>query len=951
MQITPQALGRVAVDILSRFRMGRLPGPFNAVTGDVLQDRMLFDVALALADRIGLRDRLGDTVFLRELRFRQADGMGERHRVGLSPAEAQFLAFLGGDSDSGLLRIQLPQMGEEELRLAPGDVLYLTAGTTWTLLQGQEASGLWLQLGYAKGSEPPLSTEEAKPTGIRLWGNPSGHLWQDLGLPSRGPNSAVVLPVTAVKVSQDDPDTLLVGRTDTLHDLRVRVVHGDASVLSPLHERLLLPIDGGDALFAPALDSTALGASKRSPALLLEWVGAPRIDAKTAGRLDETLATETGYLTRLAMTRRTLKGGEKERSAISLGDQLLLVRSGDVEIDGRILPAPACVFVPTGSFATIVPLSDAEVVEVRLERGDTVLAPQIAPSRAARVAFCIPMGPRTTSPNWDRAQLLLEGTLTSLLRQTDPNWIAVVVGTDTPEVRIVPDSRVHWLALTSNKTDGSRIAALRDAGQKRRLAEMRARELGADYICLLDSDDLMHPDMVKFVRETRHPYGYAIGSGFLVDFEKNDVAPYPYSAWGPSLDEISASTIVFNCQTLDGVNDAQELARSGHTRHRFLMHRMGRPLMEFPFRASVYLRFTSTNMSNTLAPGQTDSAMLFPELRAGIAQHSARNVPGLLEELGLDRLFAGRAETAPSIRPTRLSILVCTHKRPDGLAALLKGLVPQIAGHPEREIVVVNDGTHDAKYSHVIGQYGPAVRYVALPQSVGIAAARTRSAELARGDYLLFTDDDCEVPPWWVDWVDASLRCQPELDVVAGFTRPLRLESAGFVGKVQAAFNLLPRPYALGDIDMIFVTACLAIRAETFRRVGGFATGGSFAIAAEDTELALRLARSGARMRIDETWHVFHQLSRDAGAELRRFRRYGYGNRKLAEMPSRPQTYQYLRHLRTRHMPSRFVHHFRRNQSEAAKLKGGRWLRIAGRIFAALMLTAYDYGAASNRPR
>lgn len=284
----------------------------------------------------------------------------------------------------------------------------------------------------------------------------------------------------------------------------------------------------------------------------------------------------------------------------------------------------------------------------------------------------------------------------------------------------------------------------------------------------------------------------------------------------------------------------------------------------------------------------------------------------------------------------KLSVVVCTHKRPDGLARLLETLVPQVAHHPDRELIVVNDGTHDAEYADVIGRFADLVRYEALPNPVGIARARNRSAELARGDFLVFTDDDCEVPPHWLDWISATLAAHPELDVVAGTTKPLRLEEAGLLGHVQSHFQLLPKPHALGTLDQSYVTACLAVRHDLFRELGGFDERPLFAMGGEDTNLSLRLIRARARTRIDPDWHVLHALSTDLLAEMRRYARYGYTTVMPDDRQSRSRP----------NLVRRYLEHFRNARRKAQDLPGGFFYRIASAFAASAILTSYDWGAA-----
>ena len=224
-----------------------------------------------------------------------------------------------------------------------------------------------------------------------------------------------------------------------------------------------------------------------------------------------------------------------------------------------------------------------------------------------------------------------------------------------------------------------------------------------------------------------------------------------------------------------------------------------------------------------------------------------------------------------------LSVCIITHQRPQGLRRLLEALRPQVESHPERNVTVVNDGSHDAAYESVIREFGDLILYHVLSQNVGIAAARNEVARLANGDFLVFIDDDCLPPPFWLDWLAAHLVAHPEMDVVAGVTRPLLPAKSGFFARVQEAHGIFPNPDRHGD-QIRFVTANLAIRRVRFWQLGGFHLRPGFPGAAEDSELASRVSRSNALRRIDWEWHVHHDVGDGLLVNLRRYWRYGYAN-------------------------------------------------------------------------
>lgn len=239
-----------------------------------------------------------------------------------------------------------------------------------------------------------------------------------------------------------------------------------------------------------------------------------------------------------------------------------------------------------------------------------------------------------------------------------------------------------------------------------------------------------------------------------------------------------------------------------------------------------------------------------------------------------------------------ISVLVCTYRRPRGLQRLLDSLVGQVKGRTGREIVVVNDGTHDAAYEAVLAPFRDAIRYHRLEDNVGIAAARNISAALARNDYLVFTDDDTVPPSHWLDWLSMRLLEHPELDVVAGTTKPLWPQNPSFFARVRAEHDLFPTTEDTGG-TIIFPTACVAIRRALFEEMGGFGFP-NFPDAGEDTELATRLFRRGAVMRTDKAWATHHEITEGIWRLCKRYRRYGFANGKLALLTTSPAEHDYM---------------------------------------------------------
>jgi GT2 family glycosyltransferase len=105
------------------------------------------------------------------------------------------------------------------------------------------------------------------------------------------------------------------------------------------------------------------------------------------------------------------------------------------------------------------------------------------------------------------------------------------------------------------------------------------------------------------------------------------------------------------------------------------------------------------------------------------------------------------------------SVILCTYNRARLLERALRSLARQTAAADEFEIIVVDDGSTDgtAELCCRAGRDMSNLRYVAMGRNLGLAAAGNKGVRSARGELLLFTDDDCITQEDWVKQLAASL--------------------------------------------------------------------------------------------------------------------------------------------------------------------------------------------------
>ena len=123
-----------------------------------------------------------------------------------------------------------------------------------------------------------------------------------------------------------------------------------------------------------------------------------------------------------------------------------------------------------------------------------------------------------------------------------------------------------------------------------------------------------------------------------------------------------------------------------------------------------------------------------------------------------------------------ISVIICTYNRSDLLAGALKTLCCQTTvDKSEYEIIVVDNNSTDETLEVVQGFSG--VTYY-LETKQGLSYARNRGWQEAKGRYIAYIDDDCEVPETWLAAVKDTIE---------------RIASGVFGGPTYAFYNS-PKP-------------------------------------------------------------------------------------------------------------------------------------------------------------
>ena len=212
----------------------------------------------------------------------------------------------------------------------------------------------------------------------------------------------------------------------------------------------------------------------------------------------------------------------------------------------------------------------------------------------------------------------------------------------------------------------------------------------------------------------------------------------------------------------------------------------------------------------------------------------------------------------------RYSFVIPVYNRPDETDELLESLAQQTLR--DFEVLVVEDGSQ-ITCQQVVQKHAAQmpIKYFCKPNS-GPGQTRNYGAERSQGEYLIFLDSDCVLPPGYLEAEEKELSASP-CDAFGGPDRshpsftPVQkaisysmtsfFTTGGIRGGKKKLDKFYPRSFNMG------------ISASLYRKLGGF----SKMRFGEDIDLSIRIFQSGARCRLFPQAWVWHKRRTD----LRKF--------------------------------------------------------------------------------
>lgn len=193
-----------------------------------------------------------------------------------------------------------------------------------------------------------------------------------------------------------------------------------------------------------------------------------------------------------------------------------------------------------------------------------------------------------------------------------------------------------------------------------------------------------------------------------------------------------------------------------------------------------------------------------------------------------------------------VSVIIPTYNRKESLLRTLDSLARQTYPAERFEVIVVDDGGSDGTEMIAQQSFPFALCYI-RQQNQGAATARNRGAAEARGEILIFLDDDITVAPQFISAFQSEL-AHAAPTVAVGALRPPAWPDKRVFRDVYAQ-----RTATRADPDIGF-TDCLsgifAVKREDFYRIGAMQdVAGDGRTAWGDVDFGYRAHRLGYRFR------------------------------------------------------------------------------------------------------
>jgi GT2 family glycosyltransferase len=489
-------------------------------------------------------------------------------------------------------------------------------------------------------------------------------------------------------------------------------------------------------------------------------------------------------------------------------------------------------------------------------------------------------------PVYNTEEIWLRRAIESVQAQLYQNWEMCIVNDASTKNYIVPILNAY-----AASDPGIRVKHLSEnTGIAGASSEALAMATG-EFIGLLDHDDELTPDALWEVasRLNRNPeldLVYSDEDKLTADGARVD--PFFKPDWSPDLllsMNYIAHFAVFRRSLLEAIGGF----RSGY---------------EGAQDYDLLLRLTEKTDRIAHAPkilyhwrmGHT-SAASSAKAKPFASESGRRAVEDALkrrgQEASVEVLAPGRYRAKYRIQKSPLVSIIIPTKDQVRLLRQCVSSIEEKTSYDPYEIIIIDNNSINSETIHYLDALSDKHRVLRYQHPFNFSAINNFAAAQAKGEYLLFLNDDTQVIDG--DWLTALLEQAQHPDVGAVGAKLLYPNNSiqhagvivGFFGGAGHAFKNLPNNrttyFGLADLTRncsAVTAACMMMRRKVFNEVGGFDEG--LKVVYNDVDLCLRIRKQGYLI-VYTPFAVLYHLESASRGRLRPTKEEEIFNRRWAD--------------------------------------------------------------------
>ncbi len=267
-----------------------------------------------------------------------------------------------------------------------------------------------------------------------------------------------------------------------------------------------------------------------------------------------------------------------------------------------------------------------------------------------------------------------------------------------------------------------------------------------------------------------------------------------------------------------------------------------------------------------------------PDYRGWFFADSGKSVFGLADTKIKNKILYSLEEMIdePEKCEKKISIIICTYMRGEKLIDAIWSVIRQSLSKKEYEIIIVDNAPFTSGirkdvelFRERYKEYEGFIRYIAVPQK-GLSYARNGGMWNAKGEYLLFLDDDVLADYYNLEEIYSGFKYHPEVGIVGGqviLDRPFPAPKVLRKGweSLWSEFKIGGKNFYEASQQFEFpYGANYGVRRSAIWRVGGFRmcygrVGNDFA-GGEETALAFKMLQIGYGIGLQPRAKVLHRV-------------------------------------------------------------------------------------------